>query len=153
MVPDIGKCDIELSEAYLGADDLENAHSCGTRALHIAQLMQDRALLAWAYLQLGKASSNMGDCENASNELEQAYFAAVRCHSYEMDWDLILEIQSERAWIFHMTNRQSMAEQAEAQIQTVKEIIHPEWLEGDQNGHKEEDDEDEMFPVRRIGDT
>ena len=111
--------------------------------------MQDRVMVDWAYLRLGKASGGRGDCVIANGELEQAYYAAVRCYSYEMDWELIIEIQSERAWIFRMTDRRPMAEEAEAQIQTIKEIIHTEWLEGDRNDEEEEDDEDEPTPVRK----
>ena len=133
MVPHVGRCDIQLADAYRKAGDFENARSYGTKALHVAQLMQERVMMAWAYLRLGQASSKRGDFVIASGELEQAYYAAVRCYSYEMDWDLIIQIQSERAWVFRMTDRSFMAEEAEAQIQTITEIIHPEWLEGNQN--------------------
>ena len=147
MVPDVGRCDIQLADAYHRVGEFRSAYSHGTKALHVAQLMQDRVMLAWVYLRLGQISNAKRDFAIANGELEQAYYAAVKCYSYEMDWDLIIQIQSERAWVFHRTDRSSMAEEAEAQIQTIKETIHPEWLEGNQNG--EEEYEDEMFPVRR----
>ena len=123
MVPDAAKCDIELSENYLEAGDPENAYSAGTKALHVAQLMQDRVMKAWVLLQLGKASKSKEDFRAADGELEEAYMAAVACQSNEMDWDLIVEIQSERAVLFRLTDREWLAVRAEAQLETVKEII------------------------------
>ena len=123
MVPDAAKCDIELSENYLEAGDLANAYSAGTKALHVAQLMQDRVMKAWVLLQLGKASKSKEDFKAADGELEEAYMAAVACQSYEMDWELIVEIQSERAVLFRLTDREWLAVRAEAQLETVKEII------------------------------
>ena len=123
MVPDVAKCDIELSEVYLCAGDVENASLSGTKALHVAQLMQDRVMIAWVLLQLGKASKGKEDFRAADLELEEAYMAAVKCKSYEMDWELIVEIQSERAVLFRLTDRDWLAVRAEVAVETVKEII------------------------------
>ena len=78
---------------------------------------------AWVLLQLGKASKSKEDFRAADGELEEAYMAAVACQSNEMDWDLIVEIQSERAVLFRLTDREWLAVRAEAQLETVKEII------------------------------
>ena len=91
MVPGVGMCDTELAVAFCRAEDFGNAYSHAIRALHVAQLMQDRVMLACAALRLGQASNGREECEIANGELEQAYYAVVRCYSYEMNWKLIIE--------------------------------------------------------------
>ena len=62
-------------------------------------------------------------CHNGVSKPHVALNAAIAVESDEMDWEFILKVQRERIILLRMLDRNPEADEFEAQIQTITEVI------------------------------
>jgi hypothetical protein len=72
-------------------------------------------------LVIGKGRALLADFERAENSLEEAHFALIGFDSSQ--WSLNIEIKSELVKIYRQTDRSDLADEVEARIATIREIL------------------------------
>jgi tetratricopeptide (TPR) repeat protein len=120
-VTEIGNCDIWIGESYASLGNGELALTYGNQALDISRLMNRTPWIVLGSIVVGKAYSILADFEKAEKALDEAHFLLVNDTSDQ--WHLIIEIKSELANIYRQTNRSGLADEVEARIATIREIL------------------------------
>ena len=124
MVANVARCDRWLADTYAELGDGNLAYEHARKSLNVAELMQERMPIMFSQYVIGKALRVRGELlDDASDYLERSYNRAIAVESDEMDWEFILKIQRERITLLRMLDRNPEADEFEAQIQTITEVI------------------------------
>jgi hypothetical protein len=70
---------------------------------------------------IGKGYSLLADFEKAENALDEAHYLLINDNPNQ--WDLIIEIKDELINIYRQTNRFGLADEVEARVATIREIL------------------------------
>ena len=93
----------------------------GNQALDISRLIKRTPWVVLSLIVIGKAQSLLADFDRAECTLEEAHSLLVE--DAPNQWDLIIEIQEELINIYRQTNGFGYADEAEARIATIQEIL------------------------------
>jgi len=120
-VTEVGSCDIWIGESYATLGNGELALTYSNQALDVARLLSRTPWIVLSLIVKGKAESLLAEFDKAESSLEEAHYLLVNDSSNQ--WDLIVEIKSELVSIYRQTNRLGLAEEVEARIATIREIL------------------------------
>ena len=120
-VNEVGNCDIWIGECYATLGNGELALTYGNQALDIARLIDRTPWIVMSLLVIGKGRALLADFERAENSLEEAHFTLIGFDSSQ--WALNIEIKSELVKIYRQTDRSDLADEVEARIATIREIL------------------------------
>jgi tetratricopeptide (TPR) repeat protein len=120
-VTEVGSCDIWIGEAYATLGNGELALTYSNQALDVSRLLCRTPWIVLSLIVKGKAQSLLAEFEMAESTLEEAHYLLVNDSSNQ--WDLIIEIKSELVNIYRQTNRFGLADEVEARIATIREIL------------------------------
>jgi len=120
-VNEVGSCDIWIGDSYAELGNGELALTYGNQALDISRLIKRTPWVVLSLIVIGKAQSLLADFDRAECTLEEAHSLLVE--DAPNQWDLIIEIQEELINIYRQTNRFGYADEAEARIATIREIL------------------------------
>ena len=120
-VTEVGSCDIWIGEAYTSLGNGELALTYSNQALDVAKLMNKTPWIVLSLIVKGKAQSMLTDFDKAESSLEEAHYLLM--YDSPNHWDLIIEIKSELAKIYRQTDRSGLADEVEARIATIREIL------------------------------
>jgi len=120
-VNEVGNCDIWIGECYATLGNGEMAITYANQALDIARLIDRTPWIVMGLLVKGKGYALLADFEMAENYLQEAHYTLIGFDSTQ--WALIIEIKSELINIYRQTNRFGLADEVEARIATIREIL------------------------------
>jgi len=120
-VNEVGNCDIWIGECYATLGNGELAITYANQALDIARLIDRTPWIVMGLLVKGKGYALLADFEMAENYLQEAHYTLIGFDSTQ--WALIIEIMSELINIYRQTNRFGLADEVEARIATIREIL------------------------------
>lgn len=120
-VNDVGLCDIWIGECYANLGNGELALTYGNQGLDISKMIDRVPGIVMSLVVIGKGRSLLADFEKAENTFDEAHSRLVSFDATQ--WSLIIEIKSELINIYRQTNRLGLAEEVEARIATIREII------------------------------
>ena len=120
-VNEVGNCDIWIGECYATLGNGEMAITYANQALDIARLIDRTPWVVMGLLVKGKGYALLADFEMAENYLQEAHYTLIGFDSTQ--WALIIEIKSELINIYRQTNRFGLADEVEARIATIREIL------------------------------
>jgi tetratricopeptide (TPR) repeat protein len=121
MVPEVGNCDEAVAEAYVELGNWELAMESGYRALNIAKTTGSAERQMWTLYHLGKALVLKEEFDVAENNLEQALEFAK--NSEEINWKFVVSVESEIANLMRLLGRFEQANETDARIATIREIL------------------------------
>ena len=121
MVPEVGRCDESLAEAYAELKDGEKVLDAGYRALDIFNTSKNNLRLSWTYLHLGKGWVLKDEFEKAEEYFEKALDRSRWLD--DTNWQLVVNIETEMVNVYRQTNRFELANAVETRIATIQEIL------------------------------
>lgn len=120
-VTEVGNCDIWIGETYSSLGNGELALTYANQALDVARLLNRLPWIVLGSVVKGKALSLLANFDEAESVLDEAHALLVNESSDQ--WELIIEIKTELVNIYRQTNRSGLADEVEARIATIREIL------------------------------
>ena len=120
-ITEVGCCDIWIGESYTSLGNGELALTYANQALDVARLLDRVPWIVLSSTVKGKAYSLLAEFDHAESALDEANYLLVADSSDQ--WNLLIEIKTELAKIYRQTKRLDLADELEARVATIREIL------------------------------
>ena len=121
MIEQVGWCDERSAHCAYKLGDYLEAATLGSVAQNVAFFCQNTKFHANAHLVLARAHIALGDYEKASNHIVDAQ--ALAGFTDDKDWQLIVDIEQERANHCRVQGMEDSAREIEARLATIRDVL------------------------------